>query len=382
MDKSFLVLFFKKERSSLTGGWPAVCLLATLLTSIKLLVFWLVAWRFGDFPQIVCQFDCNWYWHTAIDGYQLRPNHGPGVDQANWAFFPLLILIVRAAVFLFGNHGEVTGIIVSTLIYTAFLATAAKLWADARRRSPVTFLLVLSVMPFGFYFIALYTEGLYGLLIVLFLKSLGRSRVWPPLLCALATAARPTGLILLPLLLAEQVRTYRRGEIGLESLVDSLLGLLVAPLGLTLFMLFLYFHVGDALAFSHVQVGWGRAFINPLGLLRALAIWHWRVDSETRLEGLYLGIPILLALLSGVWHGRHGRWSEAYLCLAPTLIAMSAGTLSLMRFVICNPLVLFALADFYAVLPGARLRAVVLVLMVAASVVLLQFWYRGVVFLF
>jgi Gpi18-like mannosyltransferase len=364
------------------GSAAAVWLLAILLTAVKLAAFWAMAQRFGDFPQTVCQWDCAWYWTTVTDGYTQHPSHGAGVEQANWAFFPLITLIVRSAIWLFGDHGQATGIGVSTAIYVAFLATGALFWARTRGRSPLSFLFVLSVMPFGFYFIALYTEGLYGLLTVLFLMVLGRSRWLPPLLSALATAARPTGILLLPLLIVQQIRCWRRGETGLEAMLDRLLGLLIAPLGLSLFMLFLYGHIGDALAFSHAQIGWGREFVNPLSVFQGLAAWHWRSGMETAMLGLYLGLPILLALCAGAWHGYHRRWAEAYLCLAPTLLSISAGTLSMTRFVICNPVVLFALTDLYALLHGTRLRAAVLVAMIAASVVLLQLWYRGAVFLF
>ena len=84
----------------------------------------------------------------------------------------------------------------------------------------------------------------------------------------------------------------------------------VIPLGFFTYMAYLYFHVGDALAFAHIQIAWGRQLTNPI---------HWLIYGfENGGPKLYLTIVTLLAFLLNIYLLTRKYYAEAlfmFICL-------------------------------------------------------------------
>jgi len=114
------------------------------------------------------------------------------------------------------------------------------------------------------------------------------------------------------------------------------LALLVAPLGLFLFMNYLYYLVGDALAFSHIQIAWGKTFSNPFTTL---------INAFGNRSSFYLATVTLFALLISLLLLYKKRYAEFAILLISILIPLSTGILSSMaRYIYCLFPIYIALA--------------------------------------
>jgi len=149
-------------------------------------------------------------------------------------------------------------------------------------------------------------------------------------------------------------------------------------------MIFLHLHMGDALAFFHVQVAWGHGFGSPLStLLQGLQAADLanltgdvtRVRSET-----FLSLAALASLVVAIWLGWRRRWLEATVLIATPIVPLSTGypigLIGLQRYVLTNPFLILAIWDFVRRLPPIWRGAVVAVLAAAQGWSLWMF-YRG-----
>lgn len=202
------------------------------------------------------RWDTAWYVDIARRGYDWRK---PGVPTAPAAFFPLYPLLIRLGVIL--THRSYIGVAlgVSNL---SFLAALCYLWRLARwelgQAVAGRTVLYIATFPTALFFFAGYTESLFLFLTVACFYHM-RRREW--LLAgafgALASATRVTGVLLLVPFAYEYGRSrnfdWRRLDLGAA-------GLVLIPMGLVGFMLYLDGTVGDALAFSHNQAAWQKVF--------------------------------------------------------------------------------------------------------------------------
>ncbi len=249
------------------------------------------------------RWDAAWYLVIAHLGY--APALGP-FTSARDAFFPLYPLGLRALSDT-GLPPVLAGVLLSLLslalaLYWIHRLTALEFgdWALARGATgaDVARLAVLAtaLAPMAFYFSAVYSESLYLALSVgvFWFARAGRWRL-VALLGALAAATRSTGVVLLlPALMLylygprEDLAPVRRaaavgaataaGARGLRALVAGLrpryplrrdiLWLALIPAGLLLYLAYLGFAGGDALAPFRAQHVWGRHFAGPY-----LGVW-------------------------------------------------------------------------------------------------------------
>lgn len=241
--------------------------------------------------------DCNWYIGIAARGYERRPFTGD--RTANWAFFPGYPLLLRAASRLTGEF-NLTGVALSTLLFFGALVALHRLTVafgfasgDADRA-----VFYVAAFPTSYFFSLPMTESLFLLLTVAAFLAAKRER-WLLAGCAgaLASATRSTGLMLLPALVVLHFETYRTLRPRL-----NVLALLLVPLGLLSFMLFLRDATGDAFAFKDVQAAWGRApslFLTPLidylrDPLLLAAPWDFRLlDFLAAAGALACGVALL-----------------------------------------------------------------------------------------
>ena len=368
----------------------ALALIAVAGVLIKLLLIWIASHWFDGLSVALCHWDCAWYLRTATSGYDLEPMTTPPTQgQANWAFFPLYILAVRAARAVTGLSIVESGILVSVLCFTGFLIASLEYRRITRPHSgQLAWIAFALTFPFTFYFFIPYSESAYALIATLVLIGIAAHR--PSLTGvsgALLSATRPTGILLMPCIAVERglvawrhVRAMRRRPSALEVasiLGDALLPLALVPIGLTAFMAYLYLRTGDALAFSHVQVGWNRHLHNPLMVLvSGYRQWDWhRVTTATSLSYGAAAATIGFAI-AGYLALRH-RWMEAYFCAASLLLAVSTGLDSIPRYLTGNPVFLFAIYDLIDRLELRR-KVGVLVLLALIQAWLLWLWFHSV----
>ncbi len=366
-------------------SWRNLALLTLALVAARIGVYALIAHPFGGLASAMCQYDCGWYVRLAADGYQSDSQWDTLGPVPNWAFFPLYPILLRIVTLLSQLRGEAAGLILSNLLFVGFVLASAVYLRRTRPGLNLVFWALFAVLfPFGFTFSAVYTEGLFALLTIAVLLALqDRRLLLAGLLTALLCATRPTGVLMIPIVLAHcanlawQARATpdRLGVLG-----KALLPLAIAPLGLSLFMLYQFIVIGDAMAFNHVQLLWGREWVGPIAnLTRAFTDWDWQ--RMTTIHGdasrSYAASWALIGLLVAGVLAWQRRWAEAYLLAASVLLPLSTAMHSLPRFVATNPFFLFACCAGLLHIRGPRLRVAAFGGIAALQAVVLVGWYAA-----
>lgn len=352
----------------------------------RLGVFALLALPFGDVASALCQRDCAWHMEIAETGYFLNPKTGYLPGQANWAFFPLYPLLVRTVAAL-GLATVKAGLVVSTLSCVGFAVAFTRYVQTTRPGSRLgPWLLLLAVWPLGFYDQINYSEGLYACLAIIAMLASQRGQLMPAAVAtALLSATRLTG-VLLSLWVAGRAVLEAMRELSSNSAprlsfaAKYLLPIAVAPLGLFAFAAYLGWRTGDPLAFSHVQVAWGRDVGNPIvRLWHGLLKWdlHYLASWRTRQSETLDAILALSGLAAAFFLAMRRRFLEAYFCGASVLLPLCAGGHSMPRYIGANPAFLLAVGDLLTMMESRRLRAAILVVMALMQVGLVWMWMEG-----
>jgi len=177
-----------------------------------------------------------------------------GYSQYEQAFFPIYPLLTRAVSVVTGGNILVAALFLSNL---SFLAGVLLFWRLANKELPVRnvslwSLAFLFLFPTSFFAGAVYTEGLFFLLIIGFFLSLRNKRfATAALFACLASATRLIGIFLIiPLFIAViRQKKFHRFTKGI---------LLSIPfLGLISYMAYLWKTTGDPLFFIHAQPAFG-----------------------------------------------------------------------------------------------------------------------------
>jgi hypothetical protein len=215
------------------------------------------------FEEACENWDGKWYVRIAQHGYE-----GTERPTAAVAFFPAYPLVGRAVASVSGLSHRVGLVLASHL----FLLGSAFLLMDyvrlRRMGAPPDVAdyaaLALLLTPLSFFFRVAYTESMF--MFVGLLAAYGVVRRWPVLVIAIivgvATATRPVGVALLPLVVAAVCRRN-------SSWVGRAVGLSWAvPLscwGLIAYAAYLGVAFGDPLAFSSAQDHWRYRTEIPFG---------------------------------------------------------------------------------------------------------------------
>lgn len=213
--------------------------------------------------DIWARWDSVWYLQIA--------EHSYAAGDHSAAFFPLYPLSIAVIKPLFLGNGVLAGIAVSLAACLAafyFLFRLVEMdYGDEVARKAVFF---LAIFPTSLFFQAIYTESLFLALTIGCLLAARRREYWlAGVAGALATLTRSAGLLLLvPLaIMYMQDRKWDLRRISWDAL-----HLLLPPLGLGVWMLYLGIRFGDPLLFNEAQSFWLRDFIEPWrgGPLRGL----------------------------------------------------------------------------------------------------------------
>jgi hypothetical protein len=243
------------------------------------------------------RWDAGWYSMIVERGYSFQ--RGGWSDAAFFPLFPYATTAVAAVV---GNHW-VAGLLVSNLATLGALVVLLRiarpmLGADGAERAAI----YLLAFPASFFLSAYYSEGLFLLTTAAAFHDYLKGRyVRCGLWGLLASMTRPTGIALMPAMAAGVLWNSWQGRTRPRA---AMLGLLLIPVGLLLFMLILYVKVGDPLAFVAAHGAWGRSSAPPhRAVVAALSAMDWSLPRDlvrtiTFLDAasalLFLALPLLL----------------------------------------------------------------------------------------
>ena len=224
-------------------------------------------WPLGDlFDLLISPFlrgDATWYLLISEQGYEPEGFTG-GPIEGRPVFFPVYPLLIKG---LGGFAGFGVSVVVAVLISLASLLgalyllhrlTVRELGAGAAGAT----VRLVAFAPVAYFFSAPYTESLFLLLSVGSVYA-ARLRRWPLAagLAAVASGTRNVGVFLvvaLALLYLYEERPWQR-------LRPNVLWLGIAPLGLVAFSLYLRGLTGDAQAWRHRQIWFGRPeLVDPI----------------------------------------------------------------------------------------------------------------------
>lgn len=289
-----------------------------------------------DHPQIARKLremmvrgDAGHYKGLSETGYRHAPFDLTSAHSVQSAFFPLQPILLWAL-------GRVThdvvlwGAALSNFFFFLALVVLHKLTLAFGYDEPVARRAVfyLAAFPVSYFFSVPMTESLFVLLTVASFYAAKREHWWTAgVIGLLASATRLTGVLLLPALLVLSWQMYRSVQI------KKILGVLLIPFGLFAYMFYQWWLSGDALAFKHAQVAWGREptifFLRPLinWLMAPLVfVSSWNVQ-------LLNVASVLLCFVCIYILARRREWAFALYVLMSVILPLSSGQLqSLERY--------------------------------------------------
>jgi hypothetical protein len=260
--------------------------------------------------------DAGWYVGLAEHGYR---------ELKDYAFFPLLPALIRVADVVLPFHTRFAALVVSGLaMFAAFTVlhrlAGREFGEDVARRS-VWYLLAF---PTGFFLATSYPSALVVAISAGCLYALRGGHWWAAgALGALASATRPTGLLLILPFGYEYLRVH-----GPRPRWNVLAGSLF-PVGLAVFMAYSSATIGDAFAFRRSQEYWGREFAPPWKAVLDsldLAVESRLVRSPVNLLELGSVLFILAAIalmLVGPWRFGRQRWVYPLYAIAQLVFVIS-----------------------------------------------------------
>jgi hypothetical protein len=300
------------------------------------------------------RWDAVHYLDIATQGYQ-------GTDMAFFPLFPLLIRILGALV---GNH-LIAALLISNASFFFGLLYLYKLLEHEFDRSVARrAIFYVSIFPTAFYFSAAYTESLFFMLTVASFYYMRSHRWWiAGIFGFFASLTRVEGVLLIVPFAIEWFMQYRN-ELGRH--ITALFGGALIPLGLFVYMAYLWVLRGDPLYFSHVQIHWNRHLAPPwvsvINAFHKIAIATQGQTIANQLMEVCFTALMITVLVVG-WRSLRPSYI-AYMALSILVPISTSSLMSMPRFA----LVLFPM---YAILARDGERPWVNNLIVAFSLPLL-----------
>jgi hypothetical protein len=293
------------------------------------------------------QWDSEWYFRIATEGY--RYNGDPAIQQ-NIVFYPLYPMLARGVAAIGGLTPADALLLVANLAGLSAIVALFKLIRDEfGDQIALATIALLSFFPTSVLLSAGYTEPLELLLVVLFFLVLREKRyLSAALLAGLAVAGRSTGIVLLPVLLCE-MWLHRDRKAFFAALLPCVL---LATLGIWLFMIYLWSTFGDPLVFADGQTAFHEGTTLVTRLIAALKLepFSRMILNDWNPWGQDSWFTLLFVVLIGVsWFRLRSSWTVFAIgvLLLPylTLSGGPAGFVSMSRFNLVSFPLFVVLAD-------------------------------------
>ncbi len=180
-----------------------------------------------------------------------------GYAQYEQAFFPLYPLLIKFFAFFFGGNSMTAALVISTACFFVGFILFYKLLLKIQKEENVLWILVfLLSFPTAFYFGAIYTEGLFFMLVVASLYFLKEKKYVYAGICALLSST--TRLIGIFLVIPFFLSLIKSNKNKIKKInIQSILLLLSPCIGLFVYMAYLWGSTGDPLIFFNSQPKFG-----------------------------------------------------------------------------------------------------------------------------
>lgn len=278
----------------------------------------------------------NFYHLLNFDGvhYQKIAQYGYNLKFST-AFFPLYPLLIKGISSIsFGFFS-----LPQSALFTSFICFIASVCLLYRLTKSNKVVLSLLLFPLSFFFLAGYTESLFLFLSLLtYLLFKKKKYFWTGVVGYFTTLTRFYGILFFGFLFLEYFFSLpKKKRFNLKAYLPAL-PLLLIPLGLVTYMVYLHFTFGDPLQFIHALELWQKSKVTfPLQTLYRYArmlltvspsiVQYWVAFFEVAFFGFGLWVSLKLWLKK--------KYSYSLYLLAATLVPSFTGTLqSLPRYLV------------------------------------------------
>ena len=311
-------------------------------------------WSFGNFDGVH-------YLGIAKDAYAY---------QYTQVFFPLYPLLIRLVSLLTFGNLLIAGLLISNIAFFVSLVIFYKL-VNKYHGEKIAFwsCLFLLSFPTSFYFGAIYTEGIFFLLIIsVFYLFYKKKILLASILGSFASATRLVGLFLIP-------------AISLKKNIQSIIPILIAPLGFLAYVLYLKIEFNNPLYFVSAQTIFGQERSTTQIILLPQVFWRYLKILATT-NGLTfanaafeLGITVLILTLL-VLSYRRVKTEWLIFSFLAVLMPTFTGTLASMpRYVLIAFPVYILLASIKSLIIKILIVIVFSVLLIITTVLFTQgYW--------
>lgn len=370
----------RQERAWSRLRWAAPALLAyaaVRLVVLATLFIWSAVTDRDGYQLLSARWDSLWYARIAENGYGYTAHLADGGSHPDLAFFPLLPLLERLLSTVLPLSAADAGVLVSAV---ASLAAAWGLFAIGAllhgRRAGVVLAVLWAAVPVGVVQSMAYSESLFTALAAWALYAVLTGRwLWAGSLAALAGLTRPVGgAVALALWMTTALTLRRGGRLGARAVC----GLLLAPLGVLAYVLWVSVRRGSVTGYLDVQADWGNGFDAGLAFARFVSGWLGG-DWPAPLAGVGLMAGVALVLWALALCVRTGQ-PPALLTYAGVVVALA---LSAKGYFGSKPRLLLPafplLIPLAVALAGARRRTTlaVLVALTLTAAGYGTFWLHG-----
>lgn len=306
-----------------------------------------------------------------------------GLDQA---FFPLYPIFLKVVTLSSSVQPAVSGIIVSTFSLIMLLYTFKKLMVlDGLKKYGTWVILFLLLFPTSFFLQAVYTESLFLLLVLLsfYFGRKGQLKL-ATFFAIFATATRIVGIFLLPALLLEvyiQMKDQKEKVTIYKFLRKSWI-VLLTPLGLLSYMIFLWYKYADPLLFVHIQPAFGAGRSGGDLILLPQVLYRYTkillsvsYSSQTFFVSIFeLTTFLVVSLLLFLGYKKGVRKSYILFSIFVLYFPTLSGTLSsIPRYAIMS----FAIFIFLSTLQNKTIKVSILIIGLILQSILAMLFLRG-----
>ncbi|MEE9328929.1 MAG: hypothetical protein V3V30_02235 [Parvularculaceae bacterium] len=334
----------------------------------------------AGFSKSICQWDCGWYGGIINNGYPVTQPTRPS-GQAAWVFFPMFPKLAALVKALTGVNASTAGVIVSIMAFSITIPLIYHTYRKEIGAENALFLAVLlMVTPISLYSTIAYTEAVYGAFLISgFCLAYQRSWLLAALCFAGLSATKQLGAFgFVPLLiigfqhfgrqrLVSETCGIFKARLPSEAVSRFWLAIMIAPMGIFAYILYLHIHMGDGFAFKHVtERGW---------------LWVWRAPLETLIFGFqnwdnphlrFLTIAGIFGIFLNIVLIWKRRYAEAAFLAITIFFALSGLLNSTHRYIFAA---FPAYLGLVLILPKSLyIRASLAIILLAGWVILIPNW--------
>ena len=313
-----------------------------------------------SFIFLMNEWDAKKYAYIINNGYTYPTDTDP---QANWAFFPLYV-------------------IVCSIIAAFFAVKGLKKQTDIKDGYEFLMPVLMFMAPYTFYGASVYTEAMFIMFIVLFFYFISEKKyVLAGVMAACSSATRIVGCILVFALVVQLYIDIEGDKISLGRIKDfvvtmfknpgKIFAVLICPFGAFSYMTFLNFFCGDAWAYKNVQIAWiYDEYFPVVGVL-------WKsCTGQIEPRYTYMGwFCVAILILYGYMFFRK-YYAMAVFGIISLLVPLTSHVMSTCRFTFGTYVVFVGMYDILSRF-NKVVRWVITGILVIIEIYLLFLWYNS-----